>query len=90
MSILVALLIGTGLGVVTGLIFKRNGDYMVIDLVVGIAGSLVGMALYAFTNLQGGFFSMSGILTAAVCSAVFLAIYQLVLKIPKHKKVEHH
>jgi uncharacterized membrane protein YeaQ/YmgE (transglycosylase-associated protein family) len=90
MSILIALLIGAGLGTVTGLTFKRNGDYMVIDLVVGVAGSLVGMALYAFTNLQSGFFSLSGIFTSAVCAAVFLAIYQLILKIPKHKKLEDH
>jgi len=90
MSILIALLIGAGLCTATGLVFKRNGDYMVIDLVVGVAGSLVGMALYAFTNLQSGFFSPAGIFTSAVCAAVFLAIYQLVLKIPKHKKLEHH
>lgn len=90
MSILIALLIGAGLGVAAGLIFKRNGDYMVLDLVVGITGSLVGMAIYAFTNLQSGFFSVSGIITSIVCAAVFLTIYQLVLKIPKHKKIEHH
>lgn len=92
MSILIALLIGTGLGAATGVIFRRNGDYMVIDLVVGVAGSLVGMAIYAFTHLQSSFFSVSGIFTSIVCAALFLALYQLVLKIPKQKQknIEHH
>ena len=92
MSILVALLIGAALGAGTGWVFRRNGDYMLMDLVLGTAGSLIGMAMYALTHLQSGFFSVVGILTSVVCAAIFLVIYQLVLKIPKQKQknVEHH
>lgn len=94
MSLLIALLIGASMGVATGYVFKRNGDYMLIDLTLGIAGSVLGMCINFLAHLDSsiGLFSVSGTLASVVGAAIFLVVYQLVLKVPKQKQknIEHH
>lgn len=88
MSLLVALIIGLGLGALTGFRFKRNGDYMLIDLVVGLAGSLIGLGLAFITRgtPTSSLFSWRSTLACLLGAAIGLVLYQSILFIPKEKK----
>lgn len=93
MNLLVAMIIGLTLGAATGLWFRRNGDYMLIDLLVGLVGAIVGLALVFFTHATEdfGLFSGLGILGSAIGAGLCLLLFQTILRIPKKKKgsVEH-
>lgn len=88
MSLLIALLIGLGVGAATGFWFKRNADYLLVDFIMGVSGSILGLALAFFTHSdqEFGLFSWRTTVIEIVGAAVFVAIYQLSLKIPKKKK----
>lgn len=91
MNILIALLVGAVLGGGTGWWFRRNLDYLVVDVLVGISGALLGLATYFFTHTgELSFWSLGGLLAAVVGAAICLLIFQLILLAPKkkHKKVE--
>lgn len=85
MSLLIALLIGIGMGTAIGLWFRRNGDYMVIDLAIGIAGSIFGLALYFFTHTDQALYlvSLGGVVASIIGAAIGLALFQVILLIPK-------
>jgi len=87
MSLLIALLIGVGMGLATGFWFQRNADYLLIDIVMGIAGSITGLFLLFLVNSAQNFslFSVRGILVDMLGAAVFIGCYQLILAIPKRK-----
>lgn len=92
MNILIALLVGAALGAGIGWWFRRSFDYLVVDLLVGIGGAILGLALYFFTHIgEAGFWAFGGIVAAGVGAGACLLIYQLLLLAPKkkHKNVKH-
>jgi uncharacterized membrane protein YeaQ/YmgE (transglycosylase-associated protein family) len=75
------------MGVATGLWFKRNADYLVIDILAGIAGSILGLFLVFMANdaESFGLFSWSGVAAGILGAAAFISLYQTLLALPKHK-----
>ena len=49
MSILIAMIIGLVTGVVAGALMKENYDLLFMNSVLGIAGGLLGLGVYAIT-----------------------------------------
>ena len=93
MTILVALLIGVAFGSGVGLWFKRLGDYLLIDILIGLSGAILGMAIdyFAHSGSSLEIVSIDGVLAAAIGAGIALLLFQLVLKLPKkqHKSVVH-
>ena len=87
MSLLIALIIGAGLGAGTGIWFQRNGDYMLFDLLVGIVGAVLGLALVVLSDSEEAFslFSLKGTVASVLGAALCLILYQIILRIPKKK-----
>ena len=88
MSLLIALLIGVGMGVATGFWFRRNADYLLIDTISGVAGAIIGLAVYFFA-WNGNIFSLvsvGALLSEVLGAAVLLLFYQLAIALPKKKK----
>jgi uncharacterized membrane protein YeaQ/YmgE (transglycosylase-associated protein family) len=75
------------MGVATGFWYQRNADYLLFDVLTGVAGSILGLFLdfIAHTGQVFGLFSWMGIVADIVGAAVFIGLYQLVLAIPKRK-----
>lgn len=87
MSLLIALLIGAGIGVASGIWFQRNADYLLVDILAGIAGSVLGLFLIFMASgaESFGLFSVSGVAADILGAAACISLYQALLAIPKRK-----
>lgn len=88
MSLFIALLIGMAMGAATGFWFRRNADYILIDVLAGIGGSILGLALYFFAANATieSLVSWRAVVAEVLGAAILLIAYQLVITIPKEKK----
>lgn len=88
MSLFIAMIIGAGIGTVAGLWFRRDGDYMLFDILLGVAGAILGLAIVFLANPDGtmNLFSLKGVVADIIGAVIFVLLYQLVLQIPKKKK----
>ena len=88
MSLLVALVIGVAAGVGGGLLFLRNLDYLLMNILAGVIGAILGLALYVFATAGGTntLMSVSGTLCTLLGAVGVELLYIFVQAIPKKKK----
>lgn len=91
MTILVAIAIGAGFGILVALMFKRGFDYMAVDLLIGICGAIIGTAIsyLAQPGWTVQLVTLGGAIAAGLGAGFALLLYQLVLQLNKkqHKSV---
>lgn len=76
MSLLAALLIGILIGGVGGFLLRENFDLLAFNILMGIAGSILGGAVYFFTDSAGGYlsFSWADVLFSVVGALIFVML----------------
>lgn len=75
MSILLALIIGVIVGGVVGLWLLDNIDFLLLNIVLGVAGSVLGIVVYYFILEQthtNALFSLPGTLCAVIGALLFV------------------
>jgi uncharacterized membrane protein YeaQ/YmgE (transglycosylase-associated protein family) len=76
-SLLLALLIGAGIGVIAGVVLLEDIDTIVLDIILGVAGSVLGMAIYYFLLAgtgDNGLFSVPAILSSTIGAGILVTI----------------
>jgi uncharacterized membrane protein YeaQ/YmgE (transglycosylase-associated protein family) len=84
MSLLLAIFIGGSIGVGVGFMLRhRNMDQLLINVILGVAGSILAVALFSLASLNDssgdlGLISFRGILCAIVGALILLVPFQLI------------
>lgn len=84
MSILLALLVGLAVGAAGSFLLFDGIDSIVINLCLGVAGGLTGLAVYVFLlgGLDGNaFVDGRSLLSSALFALLFVAVLNLIRKI---------
>lgn len=81
MSIIVWILIGSGLGLLTSKIVNNSGEGTVVDILLGIVGAILGgwlLGLFGNTGVTGvGMDSLYSAVAAALVAIGFLVAYHM-------------
>ena len=92
MSLLFAIIIGVGIGIVGATLLSENADHILLNILIGLSGGVFGLVFYTlFLNNQDTtpFIDMPSLLTSAVCASIFVMGFNGLHKIaPKRAAVE--
>jgi uncharacterized membrane protein YeaQ/YmgE (transglycosylase-associated protein family) len=81
MSILAWLAVGLIAGILAGKVIDKTGSGLVMDIVLGIAGSLVGGFLFTFFGyLAPTGIDLYNVLVSAAGAATVLLVYHLLIR----------
>jgi uncharacterized membrane protein YeaQ/YmgE (transglycosylase-associated protein family) len=78
MSILLALIIGGGIGTAAAFILKENFNLLAVDIIFGIAGSVFGLLVYVASigGVSGfGLFDPLGALCMLIGALLFVLLF---------------
>lgn len=81
MSILIALVIGAAVGYAIGKLLPPGANFIFINTLVGIAGSILGMAMYYLFLVgaaQASLVSLGGILSMIVGALIAVGVFVLI------------
>lgn len=79
MGLLLAIIVGLAVGAVGGSLLQENFDLLFLDFLMGIAGAIVGDAVFFFAASGSQFllFSWGGLLAQLVGALIFVLIFNL-------------
>jgi uncharacterized membrane protein YeaQ/YmgE (transglycosylase-associated protein family) len=81
MSFLAWIVLGLVAGFIASKLVNKNGEGLVLDILLGIVGAIVGGYLFQFFGMAGVTgLNMYSILVAAVGAVVFLFIYHAFIR----------
>jgi uncharacterized membrane protein YeaQ/YmgE (transglycosylase-associated protein family) len=77
MSLLLALIVGVAIGTIGGFLLQENFDLLLLNCLMGVAGAILGGAVYFFSDSAAGYllFSWSGALASVVGALLFVLIF---------------
>jgi uncharacterized membrane protein YeaQ/YmgE (transglycosylase-associated protein family) len=78
MSLLIAMLIGGLVGAMMGFLLRPDPDYIFINVLLGIAGGILGLVIYFFVLLQASTTSLVSIpasLSSALTALFFVIVF---------------
>lgn len=88
MVLLLALIIGVGAGLIGARLFPRNLDYLLFNVLAGVIGAIIGLAVYVLA-LRGGdttVITVSGTLSTILGAVLIELLFVFAQSIPKKKK----
>ena len=81
MFVLVWILLGLIAGFIASHIVNRHGDGLVVDILLGVLGSVLGGWLFHAIGLPGVTgFNLYSLLVAVIGAVVLIALYHLVIR----------
>ena len=81
MSFIAWIVLGLIAGFIASKIVNKSGDGMIIDILLGVVGSVVGGWLFNTFGMPGVTgFNLYSVLVAAVGAVVFLVIYHAITR----------
>ncbi len=81
MFVLIWILLGLIAGFIASHIVNRHGDGLVVDILLGVLGSVLGGWLFHSMGLPGVTgFNLYSLLVAVIGAVVILALYHLVIR----------
>jgi len=82
MALLLAIIIGSAVGVLGGFLLQENYDLLVLNVLMGLAGAVTGDALYFFASDSSQYllFSWAGALSQLTGALLFVLIFSLIHK----------
>ena len=87
MSLLFALIIGASIGGVVGYLLIDNADFLILNIVIGIVGSILGLIsnVFLFNGSVDTWFSWMSILCSIIGALVLLLGFDTLHRIvPQH------
>jgi len=80
MSFLIFLLIGAIAGWLAGVVMKGGGFGLIVDIIVGIIGSIIGGWLFGLMGISAGGGMIGSIVVATIGAIILLFIVRLFKK----------
>jgi uncharacterized membrane protein YeaQ/YmgE (transglycosylase-associated protein family) len=90
MALLLAIIIGVAVGAIGGFLLQENYDLLVLNVLMGLAGAIIGDAVYYFSsdNVEYLLFSWGGAVSQFAGALLFVLLFSMLHKATPNKVVD--